>query len=303
MRSSSARSSSGRQGGGGAAPGCGGCSGGWQARHSALALPKFASGWICRPCPGYHWKTTGSPSNVTRPPPSPAAPVHGLRAGWGAFGNERVGQNSALRWSWRNAAGIRVDVSSRRRASDSTPATTARSSPTAAAAHPARGRPRAAVGREPRVVLLAGDRSRSLDAGERAADGWAGGARRGGWRTAPPWRAAAWPSCRAGARGRRGGSRCRRRPRAPARRALAVRSARPSSTSRTRRQHAARVRRAVGGWLGRVPSSADPRPAVSRHCVSPPACAAAPGRASAPAPARPTPPPAGGTPATAGPRR
>ena len=129
MRSSSARSSSGRQGGGGAAPGCGGCSGGWQARHSALALPKFASGWICRPCPGYHWKTTGSPSNVTRPPPSPAAPVHGLRAGWGAFGNERVGQNSALRWSWRNAAGIRVDVSSRRRASDSTPATTARSSP------------------------------------------------------------------------------------------------------------------------------------------------------------------------------
>ena len=129
MRSSSARSSSGLHGGGGSAPGGGGASGGWQARHSALALPKFASGWIWRPWPGYHWKTTGSPSNVTRPPPSPAAPVHGLRSGCGAFGNERVGQNSALRCSWRKAAGIRVDVSNPRRASDSTPATTARSSP------------------------------------------------------------------------------------------------------------------------------------------------------------------------------
>ena len=128
-RSSSARSSSGRQGGGGSAPGWGGSVGGWHARHSALALPKFASGWICRPWPGYHWKTIGSPSNVTRAPPSPAPPVHGLRSGCGAFGNERVGQNSALRWSCRKAAGIRVDVSSLRRASDSTPATTARSSP------------------------------------------------------------------------------------------------------------------------------------------------------------------------------
>ena len=98
------------------------------ARHSAFALPKFASGWICSPCPGYHWNTTGSPSKVTRAPPSPAAPVHGLRSGTGAFGKPRVRQNSALRCSWRKAAGMRVEVSRRRRASESTPRMTARSS-------------------------------------------------------------------------------------------------------------------------------------------------------------------------------
>ena len=98
------------------------------ARHSALALPKLASGWICRPWPGYHWNTTGSPANVTRAPPSPAAPVQGLRFGTGAFGKSCLRQNSVLRRSCRNAAGMRVEVSSRRRASDSTPRITARSS-------------------------------------------------------------------------------------------------------------------------------------------------------------------------------
>ena len=157
MRSSSARSSSGWHGGGACGAGAGtavppvfggggmpgvvvgfavgagvgaGAGGGASAhaRHSALALPKLASGWICSPWPGYHWKTTGSPSNATRAPPSPAAPVHGLRSGCGAFGKPRVRQNSALRCSCRNAAGMRVEVSRRRRASDSTPRMTARSS-------------------------------------------------------------------------------------------------------------------------------------------------------------------------------
>ena len=91
------------------------------ARHSALALPKLASGWISSPWPGYHWKTTGSPSNVTRAPPSPAAPVHGLRSGCGAFGKPRVRQNSGVapqlqergghaRGGQQAAAGERLDA-------------------------------------------------------------------------------------------------------------------------------------------------------------------------------------------------
>ena len=109
--------------GGGVVP-----SAGWHCFHSALALPKFASGWIWSPWPAYHWNTTGSSPNTTRAPPRPEPPVHGLRSGCGGRGNERVRQNSALRWSCRNAAGMREEVRRPRRASDSTPAITARSS-------------------------------------------------------------------------------------------------------------------------------------------------------------------------------
>src|SRR5436190_1213108 len=39
---------------------------GRHALASALARPNVASSWICRPWPGYHWKTTGSSPNITR---------------------------------------------------------------------------------------------------------------------------------------------------------------------------------------------------------------------------------------------
>ena len=34
----------------------------------ALSLPKFASGWSCRPCPGKYWNTSSEPGKETRAP-------------------------------------------------------------------------------------------------------------------------------------------------------------------------------------------------------------------------------------------
>jgi hypothetical protein len=46
-------------------------------------LPAVPSCWICRPCPGYHWKTTGSSPNVRRVSGLPMPPVHGCTFGRG----------------------------------------------------------------------------------------------------------------------------------------------------------------------------------------------------------------------------
>jgi hypothetical protein len=102
-----------------------------QRAHRPFALEKFASCWSWRPLPGYHWKTTGSPSNSTRAPPWPLLPAHGFfcpAGGGGETGNERLGQNSVLRRRVRNSAGMRVGVSCLREAIASSVFTTALSS-------------------------------------------------------------------------------------------------------------------------------------------------------------------------------
>ena len=130
MRSSSARSSSGRHGGGGSTPG-------WRRRVPAAGTRATAR-WPCRssraagsagPGPDTTGRRPGRPRTsrarrrARRRRCTACAPA-GAPSGTSAWARTRRCAGAG-----RKAAGIRVDVSSLRRASDSTPATTARSSP------------------------------------------------------------------------------------------------------------------------------------------------------------------------------